>query len=276
MRPALHRAGSGLPRGRDRRPHDGVVLALGSYVAEAGLLEQAAGDAVEERRRDLLAAGVLRIGLDHAAAGRGDQVKGALQRQGRDAAAPVPLVDEEARHSVVREDVELRLVLLAVLDVLQLLWGSELAPRDGDVSVEDQRGVCAAFADQSLLERTVGVVRELFLGVEGVEPRAPAATPHAVVPLGEIGERVPRLGSERPDGEAVRELVLGHLRSLTRRRLGQCSAMTPDGPNGNGGLMPAGNCVHVALPVPRCPRLYAETTFPTLGEAAVATAVHSH
>src|SRR3954447_12106791 len=159
MRLALHRAGGfRLPRGIDRRAHDGVVLTLGSYVAEAGLLEQAAGDAVEERRGDLLAAGVLRIGLDHAAAGRGDQVKGALQRQGRDAAAPVPLVDEEARHAVVREDVELRLVLLAVLDVLQLLWGSELAPRDGDVSVEDQRGVCAAFADQSLLERTIGVV----------------------------------------------------------------------------------------------------------------------
>src|SRR3954447_15488629 len=220
MRLALHSAaGFGLPRGLDRRAHDCVVLTLGSYVAEAGLLEQAAGDAVEERRRDLLAAGVLRIGLDHAAAGRGDQVKGTLKREGRDAAAAVSLVDEEARHSVVREDVELRLVLLAVLDVLQLLRGSELAPRDGDVSVEDQRGVGAASADQSLLERTVGVVRELFLGVEGVEPRAPAATPHAVVSLGEIGERVPRLGSERPDGEAVRELVLGHLRSLTRRRL---------------------------------------------------------
>src|SRR4051794_24659746 len=72
---ALHRAGCGLPSGLDRRAHDGVVLPLGTHVGEAGLLEQAAGDAVEERRGDLLAAGVLGVGLDHAAAGRGDQVE---------------------------------------------------------------------------------------------------------------------------------------------------------------------------------------------------------
>src|SRR4029453_3567691 len=91
---------SGLARSRlpgrvDRRPHHGVVLALGSHVAETGLFEQAAGHAVEERRRDLLAAGVLGIGLHHAAASLGDQVQRALERQGRDAAAPVALVDEE-------------------------------------------------------------------------------------------------------------------------------------------------------------------------------------
>src|SRR3954451_14820200 len=131
MRLALHRvAGFGLRRGLDRRAHDGVVLALGSYVAEAGLLEQTAGDAVEERRRDLLAAGVLGVGLDHAAAGRRDQVEGALKREGRDAAAPVPLVDEEARQAVVGQAVQLRLVLLAVLDVLQFLGASELTPSD--------------------------------------------------------------------------------------------------------------------------------------------------
>ena len=52
-------AGAGLPRGLDRFAHDGVVLPFGAHVAEAGLLEEAAGDAIEERCRDLLAAGVL-------------------------------------------------------------------------------------------------------------------------------------------------------------------------------------------------------------------------
>src|SRR5436190_12330855 len=121
-------ARSRLPGRVDRRPHHGVVLSLGPYVAETGLFEQAAGDAVQERRRDLLAAGVLGIGLHHAAASLGDQVQRALERQGRDAAAPVALVDEEARQAVVRQAVELSLILLAVLDVLQLVRASELAP----------------------------------------------------------------------------------------------------------------------------------------------------
>src|SRR4029078_374453 len=107
----------------------------------------------------------------------GDQVQRALERQGRDAAAPVALVDEEARQAVVRQAVALGLGLLAVLDLLQLVRASELAPPAGAVAVQDQRGVGSALADESLLECSIGVVRELLLGVEGVEPRAPATAP---------------------------------------------------------------------------------------------------
>src|SRR5262245_3059300 len=54
--------------------------------------------------------------------------------------------------------------------------------------------------------------------MHGVEPRAPAAAPHTVVTLGEIGERVPRRGCERPDREGVvHEFALGHGGSLTPR-----------------------------------------------------------
>src|SRR4029450_5948393 len=133
-----------------------------------------------------------------AAASLGDQVQRALERQGRDAGAPVALVDEEARQAVVRQAVELGLVLLPVLDVLQLLRASELAPPDGDVPVEDQRGVGSALADESLLECSIGVVRELLLGVEGVEPRTPATPPHAVVSFREARARAPRLRSKQP------------------------------------------------------------------------------
>src|SRR4051812_41114880 len=43
---SLTPASLGLARGLDGPAHDGVVLPFGPHVAEAGLLEQAAGDAV--------------------------------------------------------------------------------------------------------------------------------------------------------------------------------------------------------------------------------------
>lgn len=60
---------------RDRSAHHAVILAFGPAGAEAGLLEQAAGAVVEDRCRDLLAAGVLRVRLHHAAARLRDQVE---------------------------------------------------------------------------------------------------------------------------------------------------------------------------------------------------------
>lgn len=59
-------------RSGDHDTHHAVVLALVADVAEAGLLEQAPRDAVEERRRYLLAAGVLRAGFHDPAAGLRD------------------------------------------------------------------------------------------------------------------------------------------------------------------------------------------------------------
>ena len=86
-----------------------------------------------------------------------------------------------------------------------------------DGAVEDQRGVGSALADESLLECSIGVVRELLLGVEGVEPRTPATAPHAVVSFREARERVPRLRGQRPNGEG-RGGVLGHRPQLKRDR----------------------------------------------------------
>src|SRR5262249_45627701 len=94
---------------------------------------------------------------------------------------------------------------------------SELAPPDGDVAVEDQRGVGSVLADESLLECSIGVVRELLLGVEGVEPRAPATAPHAVVSFRQAREGVPRLRSQRSNGEG-RVGVPGQRPQLKGRR----------------------------------------------------------
>ena len=137
-------AGAGLPRGLDRRAHHGVVLPLGAQVGESGLFEQGAGAVVEEGGRDLLAGGVLGVGLDDSAAGprSGPGRPGGRRPRRRGGGSAV---DEEAGEAVVRRAVELRLVLLAVVDVRQLLRRYELAPRDGDVSVEDERSVGAAF-----------------------------------------------------------------------------------------------------------------------------------
>jgi hypothetical protein len=54
-----------------------VVLALAPLVLEPGLLEEAAGAVVKERRRDPLSLGVLRIGLYKPATLLGDQLQGA-------------------------------------------------------------------------------------------------------------------------------------------------------------------------------------------------------
>src|SRR5580700_10925807 len=64
--------------GRDGRAHYALVLAFGALAAEGRLFERAAGGAVEERGRDLLARRVLRVGLHDPAACLRDQVQGPL------------------------------------------------------------------------------------------------------------------------------------------------------------------------------------------------------
>ena len=49
------------PKPAARLAHHAMVLALGAVIAEAGLLEETPGGAIEEGGRDLLAAGVLRL-----------------------------------------------------------------------------------------------------------------------------------------------------------------------------------------------------------------------
>src|SRR5512132_859977 len=73
-----------------------MVLAFRPLVVEAGLLKQAAGTAVEEGRRGLLAIGVLRIGLDHSAPCLSDQIKGTVKSHRCDTFPAVTLVNEEA------------------------------------------------------------------------------------------------------------------------------------------------------------------------------------
>src|SRR4029453_11680497 len=67
-----------------------------------------------------------------------------------------------------------------------------LAPRHCLITVEHQRSPCAPLLDQLLLEGAVALGRERLLGMEGVEPGAPTATDHTVVPLDEPRECVPR------------------------------------------------------------------------------------
>jgi hypothetical protein len=57
----------------------------------------------------------------------------------------------------------------------------------------------AALFDEPLLVRLVAELCAFHIVGAAVEPGAPAAAPHAVVPPGEVGEGVPRLRPERLD-----------------------------------------------------------------------------
>src|SRR6476469_10531540 len=105
--------------GRNRRAHHAVLLALGSVVAEAALLVEAARGVVEELGPHRLALlEIVRIALDHAAARLRDQVDGTAKRHPCDSFSPIVPVDEDARDPIVGQFVAAgRLVFLAVMDV---------------------------------------------------------------------------------------------------------------------------------------------------------------
>jgi hypothetical protein len=71
-----------------------------------------------------------------------------------------------------------------------LLGGTELAPADAQVAVEDERGVGLTVTDSAFLLRSM--VAPSFVPLR-MERHAPAAAPHTVVPLHETREVGPRL-----------------------------------------------------------------------------------
>src|ERR687894_111157 len=115
----------------DGLPHDAVVLSLGPLVREAGPFEEAAAGAVKKRCRGLLAAGVLRIGLHHAAARVGDQREGPVEGHRGHALPAVALVHEEAGEAVVPAHPASGLDLLAGVHVRELRRSPVLAPAAG-------------------------------------------------------------------------------------------------------------------------------------------------
>src|SRR5919201_1623909 len=169
-----------------------MVLALGSVVAEAGLLIEAARGVVEKRGRNLLALRVLRIALHHATARLRDQVKGTTERDTCHAFPSKVPVDEDARDAIVGRLLRAgRLVLLPVVDVRELVRRAVLAPGHGVVAVEDQGRMIVALAIEAPLPRATLFV--LGPADPRVEPGAPAAAePHALVLLRETREGIPR------------------------------------------------------------------------------------
>ncbi len=79
-----------------------------------------------------------------------DQVQGAAQGDRGHALAPVSPVDEEAGQPVVGKLVELGVVLLAVVDVRQLLRSAVLAPRGRTRSRWSPTGPCVKRAHGTL------------------------------------------------------------------------------------------------------------------------------
>src|SRR5919198_4712763 len=176
-----------------------MVLALGSVVAEAGLLIEAARGVVEERGRNLLALRVLRIAFYHATARLCDQVEGTTKRHTCDASSSIVPVDEDARDAIVGRLIRRgRLVFLAVMDVRELVRRAVLAPGHCGVAVEDQGRMSVALANETLLPRAA------FFALGPADPRmkpaAPAAAePHTFVLLSETREGIPRRRIKRPD-----------------------------------------------------------------------------
>src|SRR5436190_11097826 len=189
--------------------HHAMVLALGSLVAEAGLLVEGARDVVEKRGRNLLALRqILRIALHHATALFRDQLEGTTKRHTSHAFPPIVPVDEDACDAIVGQLLRAgRLVILPVVDVRELLGRAVLGPRHRGVAVEHERRMGVALANETLLPGPA--LFALGPADARMEPCAPtAAEPHAVVLFSEGGEGIPRRGIKRLDR------VLAHSPSL--------------------------------------------------------------
>src|SRR5690606_25917352 len=114
----------------DRTAHDGVLEALGADVLEACLLVHRASPVVDERVVHLLLADLVRVPFDDPASEGGDL----LERTGEShlgvALTAEALVDKDAGDAEVGYEVGLGEVLLAVLDVRQLVSGAVVGPGD--------------------------------------------------------------------------------------------------------------------------------------------------
>ena len=159
-------------------------------------------------RRPLL--GLLRIGLDDAAAGPFDLVECRRDGSGGDALAAVLRAGEDAADPPVRRIVGPLVVGSPVVDVGEFRRRAELAPADAAVTVVDEHLVDRPARDVPTLRLPVsfpGVARTNALRVES---HAPAATPDAVAGFDERGEVVPSLRREHPSREC-------HTGSVTER-----------------------------------------------------------
>src|SRR5918993_5175464 len=117
--------------GSDLGAHDPPPLSDLPYAREAVSGVQLLRPGVQvgaALRRSLL--GLLRIGLDHAAAGPPDLVERRRDRGGGDALAPVLRVGEDAADPPVRRILGPTVVGAPVFDVGQLRRRAELAPAD--------------------------------------------------------------------------------------------------------------------------------------------------
>ena len=165
------------------------MLADAATPDEAVLLEELDRRAEEEAALCLATGGHLGDGLDEAAAETGDLVERPLQACPGDALTAMPLVDEDAGDSPIRQRWRVLVVLALVLDARELLRAPVLAPAlGGAVLVDDERGMSAPRADAILLG--LAIVDSPLCAL-GVIADAPAATVDPVVALDELGERVP-------------------------------------------------------------------------------------
>ena len=112
---------------------------------------------------------VVRVALDGAAPSVSDQRESTLQGDHRQATPAMGLVDEDAGDPVAGQDVELLLVLIAVVDVRHLLGGPELAPGHDLLLVQNQGGMRTPLLHQPALQGTVRLLGALLVRVHGVE-----------------------------------------------------------------------------------------------------------
>jgi hypothetical protein len=144
---------------------------------------------MKEGSRDRTALDVLRVALYGPSAETGDFGESPLESGGCHALAPIVPIDEEARDSPVWKPGKTFGVGSPVFDARELIGRPELTPAYAGRTVVDQSGVSMAFADSTLLVG-LGLAGAYALSMEG---HAPAATPHAIVPLDQAGEVGPGL-----------------------------------------------------------------------------------
>src|SRR5215469_9378701 len=186
----------------DLGAHDPPPLRDFPYPHEAVLRIQLLRSCVQigaTLRRPLL--GLLRIGLDDAAAGPLDLVERRRDRSGGDALAAVLRVGEDAADPPVRRIIGLSIVGTPVLDIGEFRRRAELAPADTAVTVVDEHPVDRSARHVPALRLPVSIPGVAGTDALRVESHTPAATPHAVVDLNQRAEAVPGLRRKHPSRE---------------------------------------------------------------------------